>query len=761
LPDVFNWLFKYPRDDYRLGELSAPWLPRVEVVAGGVLLLLLLAWWAYRRDGALSAGRRTTLIVLRCAGVALIVGLLLGPVLKLRLPSHVTGSITVGLDVSKSMGLAPRDGAPTRLETARRALLDGGLERLAKLGDVRLVAVGNRTRPLDQAQLAVAKAEDGSTRLAGAIRDLVDRSRGTPLDAIVLLTDGVDTTDADPAASARYATARETTVHAVGFGADPSTPDVELAAINHPRQAQAGASVDLGVLVRRRATGAALTMKLYQGTYFIKDVAIPAADRAATTVRTTLVPDAKRGNRFRAEILPAPGETMLQNNQREFVIDLVENRVEVLFVEGSPRHEYAFIRRAMWDNRFFKVVTLLRLGHGRFYTAQDADGTPAPTGFPDTAEGLARFKAIILSDIEASFFTPQQLAALAEFVTKRGGGLLMLGGMNSFNLGGWQDTPLADLLPVTLDAAGTAPAFDDGEFAFVPTDDGAAHEILRLAGDVADNRNQWALLPPLKGLNPLYAAKPGATVLATRAPTGNERRAAVLLAVQAVGNGRVAVFAPANSWRWRMLRDQSDDVFRRFWSQTIRWLAVGAKAGCELATDWQIGSPDQPLTLTAQVSDQAHRPSNEARVLARVTDPFGAVEKLEVPWILSADGVYQAVCLPHAQGEYAIEVIADLAGATLPPQRATVLVEDTAAEFAHPGMDAQALTGIAQAGNGTVNLAGQLDAAIAAIDRQLQARRKALEMIDERELWDAPIWLLLIAALWFCEWAIRRRSGLA
>ena len=69
-------------------------------------------------------------------------------------------------------------------------------------------------------------------------------------------------------------------------------------------------------------------------------------------------------------------------------------------------------------------------------------------GFPKTREELFAYRAIILGSVEAASFTPEQLRMIADFVSKRGGGLLMLGGRRSFAEGGWGGTPVGEVLPV-------------------------------------------------------------------------------------------------------------------------------------------------------------------------------------------------------------------------------------------------------------------------------------------------------------------------
>src|SRR5262249_5991463 len=72
-------------------------------------------------------------------------------------------------------------------------------------------------------------------------------------------------------------------------------------------------------------------------------------------------------------------------------------------------------------------------------------------GFPKTPEDLYGYHAIILDDLEAEFFTADQMSLLQKFVSERGGGFLMLGGAESFYQGKYDHTPVGDMLPVYCD----------------------------------------------------------------------------------------------------------------------------------------------------------------------------------------------------------------------------------------------------------------------------------------------------------------------
>ena len=73
----------------------------------------------------------------------------------------------------------------------------------------------------------------------------------------------------------------------------------------------------------------------------------------------------------------------------------------------------------------------------------------------DTFDGslstLANYAGVILENVPAKTFTPAQLRDLAAFVTDLGNGLALTGGEQSFGPGGWYQTPVEEILPVTLE----------------------------------------------------------------------------------------------------------------------------------------------------------------------------------------------------------------------------------------------------------------------------------------------------------------------
>lgn len=87
--------------------------------------------------------------------------------------------------------------------------------------------------------------------------------------------------------------------------------------------------------------------------------------------------------------------------------------------------------------------------------AMEAEGIVVETrpadGMPTTLSELQPFELLVLSDVPATDLSEKQMEIIRQYVSELGGGLVMLGGDNSFGLGGYYRTIVEDVLPVRCD----------------------------------------------------------------------------------------------------------------------------------------------------------------------------------------------------------------------------------------------------------------------------------------------------------------------
>jgi hypothetical protein len=327
-------------ESYREAELGLTVHLRPELLILGFVLVCAAVLWAYRREARLhKPGLRAVLAGLRVSGFTLLVLAILGPVLRTHKREDHRGVVAVAVDVSKSMSLSSSlarspsaqggDTGGSRFERARNTVLgrDGLYQVLSEAGEVRLFAFGNDARQVQPAELAAQVPGDESTLLAASLKEITQSVRGLPLEAIVLLTDGVDTSAADPVAMARFAASRGATVHTIGFGERSDAPDVRIMAVRAPRRAQLGALVEITVLVHRGSVKEPLQLRLYQDAVLLRTEPVPPSPAGEpVAVKMNFIPDKEGTARLLLEIPPTSSEANFDNNKHNLQIEIEEKR---------------------------------------------------------------------------------------------------------------------------------------------------------------------------------------------------------------------------------------------------------------------------------------------------------------------------------------------------------------------------------------------------------------------------------------------------
>src|SRR5262249_34303434 len=226
--------------------------------------------------------------------------------------------------------------------------------------------------------------------------------------------------------------------------------------------------------------------------------------------------------------------------------------------------------------------------------------------------------------------------------------LLLLGGEVSFGPDGFRNTPLAEVLPVVF--AGGPPYQSYEGFQLQLTEKGQGHPIFTLSSDRVKDAQAWADAPPLGGMALVQRTKPGAEELIVNPRLQSDGKPVPVMVVQrAPGGGQVMVFTADTTWRWSRLArvmGQSDTLYARFWSQTIRWLAGrnldDQRPLLTLGTDrpdYDIGQKIK-IAITRQPRPDVDLAKSDLRV--EITTPAGATVPLNpAPSSTNAD-LFQA-----------------------------------------------------------------------------------------------------------------------
>jgi len=758
---MFEFLFNYPRSVFSKGEFVLlggwpKWVLALLLIAAAGALAWLIRSKLPQAAPKLQSWRAGVIWLLETSLAAVVLILLWQPAIMVAELRPQQNIIAVLVDDSRSMGIS--ENGVTRQAQAVKALEGGVLNDLQKKFQTRIYRFDDRTARI--AGLSELQPSAPVTHIGDSLKQLADETADLPIGAVVLMSDGADNSGGINQATIAALRNRHIPVHTVGFGLEQVPHDVEINDVTVAPRALADSRLAATVSLHQRGyAGRKSTLTVRDGDKVLTSRPITLGNDGAVQTETLLFNAGAAGAKtlsFAVEVLP--DEENRNNNSVTRLVNVDSDKRRILYVEGEPRWEYKFIRRAEDDDRIVQVASMLRTTENKIYRQGIADPKELANGFPTTADELFAYQALVIGSVEASYFNPQQQELIHQFVDRRGGGLLLLGGQFSLADGGWGASNLADLLPVTVpNRKGT---FHRDHATAMLTAAGAESVISRLAEDPAKNADRWKKLPYLMDYQDPGTPKPGAAVLAEMTAGG---RKLPLLITENFGRGRTAVLATSGTWRWQMSSPVGDTTHDDFWRQLLRWLVTDTPGRVVASVPSQMLFDDGRVQFSADVRDKDFQPVSDAQVEAHVLGPQGAASVVELAPDPNNPGMFHGDWSAEKPGSYVTEVTAkranakDAAGSQeIGRDVLTFARMDGVAENFHTEQNRALLEQLAAQTGGTYWKPQDLPKLAA----DIPFSEAGITVREAKNLWNMPAIFLLLLLLRSSEWLLRRKWGI-
>jgi uncharacterized membrane protein len=703
-------------------------------------MLLVFSIWTYQR----GTPGRLFLIPLRVATVLLVTWIMLRPSLVTRTSDSVSATLLFLVDQSRSMAIADEAANRTRWESLMKDLVESQAtrDRLKDRFAIRWMTFGSTATEKTVEETLTSKPDQDRSALGDSLDAALRQASNARMAGVVVLSDGANTAGASPLQVARRFRSARIPIHAIGYGQEvvsAQSKDLIAKSIKSNPTVFAKNKLSVGGEFDVSSIGSTpvSVRLLFNGVE--QDRGQFKASEGANRLLTDLVATPNTPGDLKITLdASVPGDPQPANNSISTWVTVLSGGISVLEIEGKYRFwEPKYVRWALDQSPDIALEQLFLL---------EQQGS---RGFPDELLEPGRVDVFILGDIAARQFTADQLKKLADRVQSQGAGLMMIGGYEAFGPGGWQSTPLADILPVVMrptDQQRSVP------LPMLPTDAGLRHFILRLASDADANRAAWQSLTPLDGSSSWSSLKAGGQLLAQSSDgTG-------LLAAQSVGAGRSIAFAGDTTWRWR--KDKARSLHHaRFWRQLILWLAKKEEAGSptlkvSLAT--RRVPLGQGLPIVVQPISNDGSPLTDVELKARVLTEGGT----EVPVTLYPQGNEYVGTVRDLQetGDMTLEVEGKSASTDLGKTSVKFLTFAEDAESQQTAADHALLRSITQTTGGMFARHLDLDKLLSDIAAGNSSSIDSKENLTP--LWDRWEILAMFLLLVVAEWILRKRLGL-
>ncbi len=744
---MFERLFTHPFWAYRTGTFTFASAWPIGLLITLILAGAALVTWSLWRRRALGWRLLLPVGVLQTTLLALVLCLLWRPVMNVERVRDRENELAIAIDASSSMAYG--DAGQSRLQEVATALQKDTLQGLEKTFAVRLFGFAQTTTPLDS--LDAMPPPGRQTRIGDALTQVLQSAGSAPLAGVILFSDGAENGDTLTEERLAEIASYGVPVHTVGIGPEQALDDLELERVEVAANAAAGSTIDAQIGIRHNgATQARLRVYDRDNLVAARDVRL-RPETSSTNLSLDLPAGQAGTHELRFVLDPFEGESNVINNTRTRVVNVPATRRSILYIEGEPRWEYKFLRRAVDRDRALRVASIVRTTPNKHYRQGVNSADELVDGFPADAAELFAYEAVIIGSYEAAGLRAEQHRLLKEFVDRRGGTVLMLAGRYGLSAGGWQNAALAQTLPVQL--TGRQPA----QFVQRPAQAqltlyGAESPIPRLEADARRNLERWKKLPPLADYQSLGRLKPGAIVLLE---ANGEQGRSPLLVWQHYGRGATYVLATASTLRWQMRMPSEDESHEIFWRQLIHAISSTAPARVTVSGERSVYDDERSVRIEAEVRDERFEPMDDATVELHVAPERDAAFSQTMQASGQGDGRYFATLDAASTGLYRIEMSARAGNKEVGSAVTHVLRNDGVAEHFATYQHRDLLERIAEVTGGRYWPLSELDGLASAIPYS----KAGIVERQTLDLWNLPVVFLALLALKLGEWLLRLRWG--
>jgi hypothetical protein len=593
------------------------------------------------------------------------------------------------------------------------------------------------------------------TFLAATLLSALANQRGTGDAAMLVLSDGHDTQDADLQPVASLARSRSIPIHTVVFGAENQQTDLALLTFPQQDYLLPGEAGSIRVKAYQFGLPQASTVLHMRHADQHQELPISFDGRAVVEVQLEVLQQQPGYYEYVIELDAVPGEAEQQNNRQTVFCQVQPRRINVLMLEGQPYWDTKFLAQSLRKDERIELTQITQISAKNRETLVSRASQPSPR-VPVTAEQWSRYDVVIVGN-ELQKIMDQRLASqLCDYVIEQGGHVV-------FSCGRCYDPAEdgAERLAAALSRIEPVVWADDVSRGDVVQLVAGSLEASWLAPDKmgANPRDAIGKLPGLEAVRSVRRLKPATRVIAETSGTGADAAVHPAIVTMTAGRGQVVALLGHDAWRWS-LRPPTDEsllgFYDTFWSNLVRWLVMGGDFQPGQQVSLKLGR--QSLQRSGKVDvEVVFKDAAIAKPAWQVVwhDPAGRTRELSLRRAPGRAPRFRTTVVPEVVGIHEFEL---LSPAAVPERQSQKLhVFDVNLERLETSARPARLQALSAGCGGRfldVDAPGEL---LKIIDRHQLSRQIPPEL---HYVWDKPAILVVLLTWIGCEWLLRRLAGL-
>ncbi len=708
-----------------------------------VLLVLIaagIAVYSYRITvPPISSGKRTFLITLRTAAMALLLFVLLEPVINIVSGKTESPKLVVMIDNSISAGT--NDGKYNRDKLVIKAIDNAALGDFGE-DELIIATFGDKIKKQEAFTTDSLVFDNTLSNISGALSYSSSLMDSENIGATLLISDGAYNDGENPVYMA------ETfgkPIFVIGIGDSTQPKDLVLKNIITNKIAFVNSTipVNLNFSVNGYDEGE-VKIKLLEDENEISEQTVKIyPEKKDYSVVFEYKPELPGDKKITFTADPLPGELTIKNNVSSEFVKVLENKRKISLFAGAPSPDVSFIIQNFSDEQY-EIHEFIQKQSGEFYTQSGR-------------KELRESELIILVGFP-NRFTPNETIALINNELSKDKPLLFI---PSFDLDYNKLKALEQFLPFNVLSTGKQ------EFKITPmvAENAINNSLLKLNGEgIAES--YWNELPPVFRTETFVKVKPESKIL-LGSKMNNVELADPLLMQRSFQNNKSVTFLAYGLYRWKLFgyakelskgRTETPDLYSTLLNNSIRWLSIDEeRKNVVIKPVKQEFNQSESVEFIAQIYDNAYNPIDNSFV--KVVIKKGEINK-ELNLSPIGNGKYLGTVTGLEKGDFSYSGYATLSDERLGIDEGRFTIGDTPLEYQNLQMNANLLRNISTVSGGKFYLPENAQSFRKDLENSGRYKPKAITIRSDIDLWNNP-WLLAIAVVLFAiEWFIRKRSGM-
>ncbi len=687
------------------------------------LILLLLSVYIYKVTiPPIGKGLKTFLIALRSLALLLIIAAIFEPKVDLSYKHNVPKKVALFVDNSESLKKHSKEVlASVKKEIAR-------LER--NNFDLHFFTFGEKIRRIEKDSLQKIIFTENLTTydvLFDTLKNIAE------LDAVIIISDGNITNGSYPVNTAEML---GIPIYTIGVGDTILQKDIGVRRVVSNSILYLNKKAEIRATVKNSGfAGVKVPVALYENGKLVEQKNVTLSEGGINNLTFLYTPKTLGEKQMSVAIPKIHGDFVKGNNKKNFYVKVLDSKIRIALVCGSPSADFSFVKNSLKKNEEFKVAEIVEISKEKKFNITNARTI------------LDSSNVLFLIGFPASNSSPKLIELVKQEIRQQKKPFLLLfsNGLSFERLAELKDVLSFDFQNIQMPEIKASPFVQNTE-----------SPIFRLTE--GNESKYWNNLPPVDYLGTAVKAKPLSETIATANIDGKSTTFPFIIKYSKGGRRSITITA-GNIWRWKLQPENSNSIlFDDFVKNIAKWLNAASRIKrFRISPQGKIFFKGEPVCFQAEVLDESLAPVNTADVEVQVSTKK---ENARIVLVNEINGIYEG-CFENLQaGEYSYSGKISDKGKQLFTTKGKFLIEDVNPELLKTNIDKGFLKLLAKVSGGYYADWYNIARFDSRFFSELAKTKKTKTVKEEYRLWSYSVTLIVIIFLFSLEWLLRKRAGL-